>query len=176
MRGFLDLRCWIQMMTWILMFSSGVLENPIQLDWGWLGRWWHLQPSSPVTQSQSVTESEQLSQRWISRVSSPQVSYLGTLGGEKGMRETTWGWSGQNLLDFWLHIFSRVIFDLHTSWHPPLIPYPLLRNWGLQSPTYNVTVWVVEISWDHEHVFILVGLDMFLLEDISILDMIDIMK
>jgi hypothetical protein len=34
------------------------------------------------------------------------------------------GWSGRNLLGFW------EIFDLHTSWQPPL-PHPFLRSWGL---------------------------------------------
>jgi hypothetical protein len=42
--------------------------------------------SPPSTSAQS----EQLQQRWISRVSS---LYLGTLGGEKGMRDTRVEWT-----------------------------------------------------------------------------------
>ena len=58
---------------------------------------------------QARVQSEQLQQRWIARVSS---LYLGTLGREKGMRETRVEWT-----EFaWLLItFVWVIFDLQNE-------------------------------------------------------------
>ena len=50
--------------------------------------------------------------------------YLGTLGGEKGMRDTRVEWTE---LTWLLITYVWVFFYLHTSWHPPFPP-PLLMK------------------------------------------------
>ena len=89
-----------------------------------------------VRNGKAKTSGTKIQQRWISRT--PHFTWVPLEENKTWVRQ---GWSGQNLLLFWWHMFEWLLIYTDTSWHTPLPSHPL-RNW--QADFTTVSIWGVD--------------------------------